>query len=62
MPKDRTLEIKHWTEEIRNAMYQLTDGQLVEFFRAQSVEAERIRVCLNMIDDDEEQEVTHEID
>ena len=50
------LSRKHWAEEIRNSMYQLNDAELVAFLKVNQVEQERLRVCLQIAQDEERQE------
>ena len=50
------LSRKHWSEEIRNSMYQINDAELVAFLKANQVEQERLRVCLRIAQDEERQE------
>jgi hypothetical protein len=50
MPRD----IKHFQQELRNCMYQLSDSELLAIFAAHPMEAERLRQCLKAIDVDED--------
>jgi hypothetical protein len=45
---------RHWVEEIRNAMYQMTDTELVAFFSGYPNERERMRVAIIMATEDAE--------
>ena len=63
-PKSRTLgrstgandilSRKHWSEEIRNSMYQMTDEEIVSFLIGNPMERERMRIALRMADDEED--------
>jgi len=44
------LSRQHWIEEIRNAMYQLSDDELLAFLSGHPMETERLRVCIRVID------------
>jgi hypothetical protein len=50
------LSRKHWAEEIRNSMYQMNNEELVVFIRNNPIEAERLRVCQQIANDEERQE------
>jgi hypothetical protein len=49
-------DIRHFQEEFRNCMYQLTDGELYEIVSEHPIEAERLRLCLRTIEANENQE------
>jgi hypothetical protein len=43
-------DVKHFQQELRNCMYQLSDDELLALFSPYPMEAERMRQCLKVID------------
>lgn len=48
--------VKYYQEELRNCMYNLADEELIELFTLRIIEADRMRLCLRTIEDNENQE------
>jgi hypothetical protein len=48
-------DTKHFQQEIRNCMYQLSDAELIAVFAAHPMEAERMRQCLKAIEIEEDE-------
>lgn len=48
--------VKYYQEELRNCMYNLADEELIALFTLRIIEADRMRLCLRTIEDNENQE------
>jgi hypothetical protein len=54
------LSRRYWVTEIRNALYQLHDTELIQFLLDYPIEAERLRVSLRMSEGPGDEEATNE--
>jgi len=50
-------DTKHFQQELRNCMYNLTDAELLAVLAAHPMEAERLRQCLRTIDIEQDEDV-----
>jgi hypothetical protein len=61
MSRDLAVEKKHLQSDLNNALYHMSDSDIVAWLQARPNEKERLRVCAIIADEDNEQaQVTQE--